>query len=65
MPASVGLVNICCALYQHDFWQEGRNAARMGVAGLSVDEAKAIIRDERSAAALLEEGGLSMLDETP
>ena len=65
MPASVGLVNICCALYQHDFWQEGRNAARMGVAGLGIDEAKAIIRDERSTAALLEEGGISMLDETP
>ena len=64
MPASSGLVNICCALYRRDFWQEGRNATRMGVAGLSIDEAKVIIREEGSVAALLEEGGISMIDET-
>jgi opine dehydrogenase len=44
MPASLGLVNVCCALYGRDFWQEGRNAERLGLAGLSVAEAKALVR---------------------
>jgi opine dehydrogenase len=43
MPASVGLVNMCCALYRHDFWQEGRNAERLGIAGLSINQVKEMV----------------------
>jgi opine dehydrogenase len=46
MPASSGLVNVCCGLYQCDFWQEGRNAERLGVAGLNIAQAKALVRDK-------------------
>jgi len=46
MPASVGLVNICCALYRHDFWQEGRNAQRLGIAGLSIDQVRDLVRHQ-------------------
>ncbi|MDA8219948.1 MAG: NAD/NADP octopine/nopaline dehydrogenase family protein [Dehalococcoidales bacterium] len=41
-----GLVDVACALYRRDFWREGRNSDRLGIAGLSVDEAKTLIRDE-------------------
>ncbi len=44
-----GLVNVACALYHRDFWSEGRNARRLGVAGLNVAEAKALIREEAVA----------------
>lgn len=43
MPVSQGLVNVCCALYQRDFWQEGRNADRLGIAGLSIDQVKEMV----------------------
>lgn len=46
MPASSGLVNVCCGLYRCDFWQEGRNAERLGVAGLNIAQAKALVRDK-------------------
>ncbi len=46
MRAIGGLVDVACALYRRDFWREGRNSERLGIAGLSVDEAKALIRDE-------------------
>ena len=46
MPASSGLVNVCCGLYRRDFWQEGRNAERLGVAGLNIAQAKALVRDK-------------------
>ncbi len=46
MPAIGGLVDVACAMYRRDFWREGRNARRLGVAGLSVTEAKALIRDD-------------------
>jgi opine dehydrogenase len=43
MPVSLGLVNMCCALYRHDFWQKGRNAERLGIAGLSIDQVKEMV----------------------
>ena len=43
MPVSLGLVNMCCALYRHDFWQEGRNAERLGIAGLSINQVKEMV----------------------
>jgi len=46
MSSSSGLVNVCCGLYRRDFWREGRNAERLGVAGLSIAQAKALVRDE-------------------
>jgi opine dehydrogenase len=45
-PVSQGLVNMCNALYRHDFWQEGRNAERLGIAGLSIAEVKELIGHE-------------------
>jgi hypothetical protein len=60
MPASVGLVNICCALYQRDFT---RGSAAHG-GGLGMTKPKPLSGEE-STGALLEEGGISMLDETP
>lgn len=44
-----GLVDLSCALYRRDFWKEGRNPQRLGVAGLTVAEARALIRDEPAA----------------
>jgi len=46
MPASLGLVNMCCALYRHDFWQEGRNAERLGIAGMNIAQVKQLVRDK-------------------
>lgn len=45
-----GLVDVASAVYRRDFWREGRNLERLGVAGHSVDEAKALIREETIAA---------------
>lgn len=44
MSATRGLVDICCALYRRNFWDEGRNLHRLGVAGLSVGETRAMVR---------------------
>jgi opine dehydrogenase len=44
MRVTAGLVDICGALCRRDFWTEGRNLHRLGVAGLTVAEAKALIR---------------------
>jgi opine dehydrogenase len=43
MPVSQGLVHVCCALCRRDFWQEGRNADRLGIAGLSIDQVKELV----------------------
>ncbi len=50
MRATGGLVDVSCALYGKDFWKDGRNAHRLGVAGLTITEAKALIREETIAA---------------
>ena len=44
MPATTGLVDVCCALYGRDFWEEGRNLRRLGIVGLSVADAREMIR---------------------
>jgi len=44
MPATVGLVNVCCAIYRRNFWEEGRNLRRLGLAGLRMIEASVLIR---------------------
>jgi opine dehydrogenase len=54
MLATAGLVDVCCALYRRDFWGEGRNLRRLGMAGLDVAGAVALIRD--GAVLSLEEG---------
>jgi opine dehydrogenase len=43
MKLTGGLVDVSCALYRRDFWKEGRNAQRLGIAGLTVAEAKELI----------------------
>jgi opine dehydrogenase len=45
MPVSQGLVNMCCALYRRDFWQEGRNAERLGIAGMNIAQVKQLVRE--------------------
>jgi opine dehydrogenase len=45
MPASRGAIQVAGALYRHDFWQEGRNAERLGIASLSMAQVKTIIRE--------------------
>ena len=45
MPASSGIVNVACALCRRDFWQEGRSAARLGVAGLNISQVKALVKN--------------------
>ncbi len=45
LPASRGIVDVACALYGRDFWQEGRNARRLGLAGLSMANLKQVIRE--------------------
>lgn len=49
MTATAALVDVSCALYRRDFWREGRNAQRLGVAGLTVAEAKDLIRNASAA----------------
>jgi len=41
---TAGLVDVCGALCRRDFWREGRDLHRLGVAGLTVAEAKALIQ---------------------
>lgn len=45
LPASRGIVNVAGALYRRDFWKEGRNAQRLGIAGMSISEIKRVVRD--------------------
>ena len=44
MRVTAGLVDVCGALYQRDFWMEGRNLERLGIAGLALAEARTLIR---------------------
>ncbi|MBI5304479.1 MAG: NAD/NADP octopine/nopaline dehydrogenase family protein [Chloroflexi bacterium] len=46
MPACVGLVNVACALLGRDFWQEGRNAPRLGIERLSIAQVKAMVKGD-------------------
>ncbi|MEW6400987.1 MAG: NAD/NADP octopine/nopaline dehydrogenase family protein [Chloroflexota bacterium] len=46
MPVSFGLVNICCALYGNNFWQEGRNAKRLGIEGMDIAQVKELVRND-------------------
>jgi len=43
-PACRAVVDICAALLQRDFWREGRNAANLGLAGMSVEEIHEVVR---------------------
>jgi opine dehydrogenase len=45
MRATAGLVDVCGALLQRDFWAEGRTLERLGLAGLTVAEVRAMIRE--------------------
>lgn len=45
MSACLGIVNVACALCRRDFWQEGRNAERLGIAALSRPQLKAFIEN--------------------
>jgi opine dehydrogenase len=47
VPVSQGLVNMCNALYRHDFWQEGRNAERLGIAGMNIAQVRQLVRENR------------------
>ena len=44
MPACNGLVNVACALHRRDFWEEGRNARRLAIDGLTIAQVKAMVR---------------------
>jgi opine dehydrogenase len=48
MPTCAGLVDLACALQRRDFWQEGRNAGRLGIEGLSIAQVQAMVRESRS-----------------
>jgi opine dehydrogenase len=45
MPASLGIANAACALCRRDFWKEGRNAVRLGIAHLSCAQLKAYVEN--------------------
>lgn len=42
-PACRAIVDVCCVLFDRDFWQEGRNVKNLGLAGMSVDEIVALV----------------------
>jgi len=42
-PATRGIVDVACALLKQDFWAEGRNLERLGLAGLKVEEIHALV----------------------
>ncbi len=46
MPACVGLANVACALLGRNFWEEGRNISRLGIAGLSIAQVKAMVKGD-------------------
>ncbi len=48
MPAIRGIIQVASALYHRDFTQLGRNARRLGIAGLSIEELKHFIREGSS-----------------
>jgi len=37
-PLCRAIVNVCCALFDRDFWTEGRTAENLGLSGMSVEE---------------------------
>lgn len=43
MPAWEGLTNVACALLGRDFWNEGRNARRLGIEGMDVAGVKRLV----------------------
>jgi opine dehydrogenase len=43
-PASRAVVDVCAALLGRDFWREGRSVARLGLAGMSVEEIREVVR---------------------
>ncbi len=45
MPASFGIVNVACALCRRDYWKEGRNAERLGIAHLARSQLKAYLEN--------------------
>ncbi len=42
-PTSWAMVDVACALFDRDFWREGRSAENLGLAGMSVDEIVALV----------------------
>lgn len=46
MPACEGLANVACALVGRDFWNEGRNARRLGIEGMDVARVKRLVRGD-------------------
>ncbi|MCI0475762.1 MAG: NAD/NADP octopine/nopaline dehydrogenase family protein, partial [Anaerolineales bacterium] len=47
MPACESLANVACALVGRDFWNEGRNARQLGIAGLDIAQVKKLIEEGR------------------
>ena len=45
MRVTAGLVDLCGTVCRRDFWTEGRNLDRLGLAGLTADEVKTLVRD--------------------
>ena len=45
-PASRGIVDVACGLLKQDFWAEGRNLERLGLAGMKVKEIHALVERE-------------------
>jgi opine dehydrogenase len=43
-PTSRAIVDLCGVLLERDFWQEGRSAAQLGLASMSVDEIREVVR---------------------
>ncbi len=44
MPLCASLVHVACGLHQRDYWQEGRNARRLAIDGLTVSQVRAMVR---------------------
>jgi len=42
-PACRAIVDICCALFDRDFWAEGRTVENLGLAGMSVHEIREFV----------------------
>jgi opine dehydrogenase len=43
-PACRAVIDMCAALLGRDFWSEGRSAANLGLAGMSVEEIQEVVR---------------------
>ncbi len=49
MPISRAIVRIAGTLLERDFWAEGRNLKRLGLAGMKVEEIKALVEGKENS----------------